>query len=228
MPEIHDLRMESYYHLMRNGKMQALNVKSDYTLATIKPVELQLLTNVLVEATPADRQVAPRITLSLEHTKGDNLVSPLVESAPAVEIGERHLILNPLHPVRRFPSLHANQRWQVTMIDPLAAFSALPRTIAKDRLPDLKFPAIPSAFVLEARVQSDEEIFVWEQAKEVPCRIVQIGVDPLVLSMRLWVSVHDGMLMQQEVNLVGDTWVMVRRTHPQFPSSAKVSPQIKP
>jgi hypothetical protein len=219
-PQLHDIDMESHYFMTRKGQMHSFSVKSQYTLVATKPKELEIVTKVSVEGEPGDRQFVPHITMSLAPEKGGDLLPPLEERAPALEVGERHLVLNPLHPVRRFPSLQAGQHWRVTIIDPLAAFGALPRTLAKDLLSNVNVEMAPSAFVLEAQVQSEQENLSWE-GKVIPCRIIQIGDNPLLLSMTLWVSVSDGLVMKQEVSLTGDSWVMVRRLHPQMLPSGK-------
>jgi hypothetical protein len=220
--------------------MHALSVRSKFSLSVRLDggeEEVASRSSVLVDGQPDARHFTPHLRISSTLASESEALPEVTETGSAVEVGERDIVLNPLHPVRRFPVLRADQHWRVTLIDPFA-FGVLPRSLGHDKLRETFVGTFPTALVLEARVEPGQQILEWEDKKKVPCRIIRVGEDDPLGSMTVWVAagevdgnqpevsvnggsealtltpLGEGLVMKQEVRLNLDSWVMVRRSQP--------------
>jgi hypothetical protein len=227
-PQFHNVSMDSHCFMTRSGQMHALSVKSEFGLSVRLPegddAEVSR-SSVVVEGKPDARHFVPHLSISSTPANAREPLPEVNETGSAVEVGERNVVLNPLHPVRRFPTLKDDQHWPITLIDPFA-LGALPRSLGPDRVSETLAGTYPSAFVLEARVERERQVLDWVDKKKIECRIIRCGDEGSVMALTLWVAVEDGLVMKQEVSLNGDSWVLERRSHPNSRIPPKFTPKL--
>jgi hypothetical protein len=216
LPQVHSVDMESSYRLTRAGETKAIRTTTQYDLATAAGGE-DVRIKAEVTGAPRAGRLVPHLKRSPD-PKDQEKASPFVLSidrdAGVVPVPARGTVLNPLHPPRRFVDLAADQRWQLTVIDPFV-------------LGEAKTAPDAVAFVLEARVLPEAETVKLRDEIQVSCRVVECtGAGP-VGPLTYWLRPGDGAVMQVKVTLSGDSWEL-KRLRPgykmRFPPKVKMTP----
>jgi hypothetical protein len=217
VPQVHRLTMtRSTYRLTRNGEMKAIEVSTTYHLvsgADGKKQDIEVTARVLGE--PRGGKFTPHLALTFPELEHGVQIGPFTlgdfegdrESVPVLGRG---IILNPLHPPRRFVNLVDNQHWQVTVIDPVAVLGLLAPLDAAKGGAFLEPGMAPGASVLEAHVSAGFQTLRWDN-QDVPCRVIRCSGDGPVSPLTFWARQPDGTVLRQEVTVSGDSWTFVRR-----------------
>jgi hypothetical protein len=128
-------------------------------------------------------------------------VKKLAGELPPVSVSSQGSVVLPLHPVNRIGGLKPRQTWRVPALDPLGA--ALESFVGgEDRVRYLRATVRPRAEVLR-----------WNDA-DVRCLVIdyreekQFDGEPT--GARTWVREADGVVLRQEAELSGNSWVMTR------------------
>jgi hypothetical protein len=214
MPQVHEVRMvSSFYRLTRGGEMKGIEVKSDYRLVSGKDEEGSIGVRAEVKGSPRAGHFTPHVKLTFPGLPQDEKIGPFAardfeRDGDPVAVLPRGIVLNPLHPPRRFPNLADNQRWRITVIDPLALLG-LVAPLDGGALREAGIDA-GAAWVLEARVLPGLEGVDWDAGPGVPCRVIRCEGGGPVGPLTFWVRQTDGVVMRQEFHLYGDSWSFLR------------------
>jgi hypothetical protein len=222
LPQFHQVQTDSSYYLTRAGRMTRLEARTTDVLTLPGPSGERIEVTAKVSGTLDAGRFVPRVAVSCSAAPGEGkserpvLRSAMRDADPAPVPG-RGIVLDPLHPPRRFPDLRAGQSWRVTLIDPFAVLDlvGLLGPEAHDLLRHAGIAPDAVATVLDARVLHRVESFYWKERSNevVPCRVIRCtaGDDPFP-ELTLWVRQRDGALMKQKaITLSGDEWVFTRR-----------------
>ena len=220
LPQFHEVKTDSHYHMTRAGQMTGIEATTTYTLALPALAEDGLTVTAKVSGHPRTGRFVPQVELSFPIPGGELGRARLrpkdvAREAAPVAVSPRGLVLNPLHPPRRLADLRPGQRWQVTLLDPFALLDLVGclGSAAGDRLRHAGVADDAVADVLEARALPDLETLHWEEKNEdVTCRLIRCAGDDPYPALTLWVRERDGMLYKQEATTrSGDVWTFVRR-----------------
>jgi hypothetical protein len=215
LPQVHKVRMfSSFYRLTRGGEMKGIEVRTDYLLAPRGNDEAGIDVRAEVKGSPRAGRFTPHVKLTFPELKQDEKIGPFTardfeRDGDPVPVLPRGIVLNPLHPPRRFPDLADDQRWRVTVIDPLALLG-LVAPLDGDKLREAGIDTGAAASVLEARVLPSLEGVDWDAGKGVPCRVIRCEGDGPVDRLTFWVRPKDGVVMREEFRLWGDSWSFLR------------------
>jgi hypothetical protein len=217
LPQVHNVSMfSSFYRLTRGGEMRGIEVRTDYRLAPGGNDEAGIDVRADVTGSPRAGHFTPHVKLTFPKLKQDEQIGPFTardfeRDGESVPVLPRGIVLNPLHPPRRFPDLADGQHWRVTVIDPLALLG-LAAPLDGDALRAAGIDAGAAASVLEARVLPGLEGVDWDAGKGVPCRVIRCDGDGPVGALTFWVRPKDGVVMRQEFRLWGDSWGFLRNS----------------
>jgi hypothetical protein len=116
---------------------------------------------------------------------------------PPVAVSSQGSVLMPLHPVNHVRGLRPGQSWHMPLVNPLgdALLAAL--------VPGSE----PGTSTVFAKVQPQTRT-LQSGKQETECFVIEYKSDDL--NGRTWVRVSDGLVMQQEATLSGDTWILQR------------------
>jgi hypothetical protein len=115
---------------------------------------------------------------------------------PPVTVSSQGSVLMPLHPVNHVRGLRLGQSWHMPLVDPLG-----------DALAALLPGSQPGTTTVFAKVQPQTRM-LQAGKQEIECFVIEYISDDL--NGRTWVRVADGLVMQQEATLSGDTWILQR------------------
>lgn len=183
-------KLESNYHVTRDGNLLGLHVQSWARLKNDKgdlPVELEAEIVAKVE----DGLLRPQLRVFGTAVE--------VPGLRPVDVSEHGNVLNPMHLVHRLPGLREGQRWRVPLLDPLKMFSA--KELIGHSLGGAAFPH------LEAEV--DLEILTWNK-EDVPCLRIQYREPGKDIVAATWVRRRDGLVLAQQAKHAGYEF-MIRR-----------------
>jgi hypothetical protein len=172
--------IESSYRVTRGGDLRAVTAHAKGE-ATFHGLGFSVTADVTGEV--RDGRLYPHFKIQYPLGTYEDTVQP-------VAVSERGSVLNPLQPVNRLQGLRAGQHWRLPLIDPLA--SVLPGS-----RPDVR--------VLEADVSKGT--LDW-YGREVPCFVIDYRGDDA--RARTWAREADGMVLQQEVSLGGESLILRR------------------
>jgi hypothetical protein len=130
-----------------------------------------------------------------------------------VDVQGKGSVLNPLHPVNRITGLRPGRSWQVPLFDPV-------ELIASAKLEGKSDPALATVLAwlqsnssaprfrkVTAVVLSETQTLAWNRAKQA-CLVIEYTEGEL--SAHTWVRERDGLVLQQEAKLRGDTLLLRR------------------
>jgi hypothetical protein len=209
LPQFADIKMDSWYQITREGDLRDIGLDTRYKVTQQGDSEL---VHVHLDGQPEAHRFAPRARVTLP-----NLDAQLKEGRPEqvlepVSVSRHGTVLNPLHPVRRLPGLSPGQSWQVPVLDPFAfveVIAALTEGESKRRLARAVLGSAQGVQVLRAEVQPDAVALNWLQ-RDWPCLQIRYGGNQATMELTTWVRAEDGAVLQQEVLLWGDRWLLVR------------------
>jgi hypothetical protein len=115
---------------------------------------------------------------------------------PPVTVSSQGSVLMPLHPVNHVRGLRPGQTWHMPLVDPLG-----------DALAALVPGSQPGTTTVFAKVEPQTRT-LQSGKQEIECYVIEYKSDDL--NGRTWVRVSDGLVMQQEATMSGDTWILQR------------------
>jgi hypothetical protein len=212
LPQVHDVDMTSKYRLTRRGELKEISVKTKYNLVAGGDHGGVIEVEADVTGEPRAGQFTPHQKLAFRDLTGEEKIGPFSPRAfdrdgAWVPVTARGTVLNPLHPPRRFAELGERQRWSLTVIDPLALMGLLAPLDESmgDALRDAGISASTGAYILHARVLPEPEAISTLEGM-VTCRVIRCFGDGPVSAITFWPRQRDGIVMKQEVHLLGDVW----------------------
>jgi hypothetical protein len=212
--QVKNLSMEnSTYRIARGGHMESFRTASDFEIVLPGQDKSIHKVKALIEGKPSRGHCVPRISLGLSRG-GQSTPSLSDDSSSQGEAGPlspRGLILNPLHPCSRIADLREEQRWPMSVFDPLSTAQVLAHLDPNHAVLPANHLSGPSVWVLDARLLPNVEVLSWEK-KNCLCRIIECrGDETSPISLTIWVRVQDGSVLQHQARFWGDTWTFVRR-----------------
>jgi hypothetical protein len=220
--QFHRVRMKNTYRLTRGGEMKRLDSSTQYRCAEADDQQGGMIFKAEVSGTPQAGRFAPQVRLSFLTRDDDGpataeQIGPFKardfeRDASPVPVLPRGIVLNPLHPPRRFTDLAENQRWRVTFIDPLAVLGLLAPLDASQGgvLSKAGLDAGAAAWVLDAQVLPGTQMIDWDAEKKVACHVIRCDGDGPIGPVTFWVRQRDGVVMREDFRLWGDEWSLVR------------------
>ncbi len=167
-------KMDSMHRVSKDGELR--EVRANVTIAIAGFAEQMEAT---ATGTVSDRRLTPRLQIT----------SPLgnrqLEMDP-VEVPAHHSMLSPLLPWNRLSDIQPNQRWQITVFDPLSdsLAAALPGMSGGQR-------------IMEAGVREEtDEDYWYVRGEKTPCHVIEYRGDDM--KALTWVRKSDGLVLRQE------------------------------
>jgi hypothetical protein len=182
------LGMESRYRLSAAGSVQGISVdvKGAADLAPDVAV-LNFTSRIRAEVRGG------KFTPTLEVTSRER--PWLKRTLPEADAASGGWVFLPLQPVNRIRGLRAGQRWQVLVLDPLAAsLGGL-----------MQSPGGPH--YLSAHVAARLERYTGGKRRGAPCLVIEYAGE---IPARTWVEQSTGLVLRQEATLDGKRWVLNR------------------
>src|SRR5262249_20252383 len=189
-------RMTSAYRVTPEGRLLDVDVQIAVTFeTTVRGQTIQVDGDGRVWGEVDHRQF--RAHLEVESPAGK-----FAGELPPVSVSSQGSVVMPLHPVGRIGGLKAGQTWRVPVLDPLG-----------EALGSLGGGGAGPVRFLRAAVRPRAEVIHWNGA-DTRCLVIDYEEENQFqddrTSARTWVREADGLVLKQEAELSGNTWVMTR------------------
>ena len=167
--------MTSTFRVTKEGELREVEATVQIAIGAFKDPFKATVTGVVQE-----HRLKP--LLHIESPLGDRELQ-----LDAVDVPAHHSMLSPLQPWNRLNHVRPNQRWQITLFDPLSdsISAALPGFGGRTR-------------TLEAGVrESSEDDYLFDKKnRKIPCIVIEYrGEDQKALT---WIRESDGLVLRQE------------------------------
>jgi hypothetical protein len=184
-------RMTSAYRVTPEGRLLDVDVQIAIEMIDNLPLDI----DARVGGEVAGGQFRPHYEIETPKRK-------FAGSLPPVAVSSQGSVVMPLHPVGRIGGLKAGQAWRVPVLDPLG-----------EALGSLGGGGAGRVRFLRAAVRPRAEVIHWNGA-DTRCLVIDYEEENQFqddkMSARTWVREADGLVLKQEAELSGNTWVMTR------------------
>src|SRR5262249_20363619 len=173
-------KMDSTYRVTKSGELREVQAK---IVIEIQGQEVK----ATVAGTVENRRLTPHLHIESRLIRDRDL------QLDPIDVPEHHSMLSTMQPWSRLTDVRPNQRWQITLFDPLSdsIAAALPGPSGGPR-------------VLQAgvRERTDQDYLIVRD-RETPCIVIEYRGDNL--KALTWIRESDGLVLRQEVIRNEDT-----------------------
>jgi hypothetical protein len=210
-----EVQMGNTYRFDREGRLAELFLTTQYRMARPQLPERATLQTIvkLLDTTMRHGSFGPTVSVEIKDT-----VDETETALEPVEVSRKGNVLNPLHPVNRMVGLRPRQTWNCVVVDPF--FIDVVRSDLSKQQPDAGWGSFlprdqSPLLITQARVRNDVlPDFQW-LGKDVPCFVVDFGTKGSLMHLTTYVRASDGLVLQQETVLWGDSWTIRRIAEPE-------------